>query len=139
MYKIHKRNWVFATNSDYLFAISLQPDGINLWYFELRLFDCTEFIVWYIKGPWHWSTKILRLDNFSLFQKLKSLTNICDFGQNILVILTEIVENFDILRTVLSGKNGHGWVQCLQKILGHWMYFKKVNFPFNAYNSFMVQ
>jgi len=50
-----------------------------------------------------------------LFQKLKSFTNICDFGQNIPVILTEIVENSDILRTVLSGKNGHGWVPCYKK------------------------
>ena len=38
-------NWVFETNSDFLIHISLQPDGINLLYFKLRLFDLTDFIV----------------------------------------------------------------------------------------------
>ena len=33
--------------------ITVQPDGSNLWYFKLRLFDQTEFIVWYIQGLWH--------------------------------------------------------------------------------------
>ena len=35
------RNWVFA-NSYVLIAISLQPDGVILWCFKLRLFDLTE-------------------------------------------------------------------------------------------------
>ena len=30
--------------------IFLQPDHQNVWYFKLRLFDLTEFIVWNIKG-----------------------------------------------------------------------------------------
>ena len=34
-----KVNWVLATNSDFQLAISLQPDGVNLWYFKLSLFD----------------------------------------------------------------------------------------------------
>ena len=34
-----KWNWVFATNSSFLIPISLQPYGVNLWYFKLRLFD----------------------------------------------------------------------------------------------------
>ena len=33
-----KRNWVFATNSNLLIPIYLQPDGANFWYFKLRLF-----------------------------------------------------------------------------------------------------
>ena len=33
-----KRDWVFATNSNLLIPLSLQPDGANLWYFKLRLF-----------------------------------------------------------------------------------------------------
>ena len=78
-----ERNWVFATNSDILIPISLEPndvdlwyckdigirqfafvaktqflsnskslkpDGINFWYFKLRLFDLTKFIVWNIIG-----------------------------------------------------------------------------------------
>ena len=31
-----ERNWVFAI------LISLQPDGVNLWYFKLKLFDLTS-------------------------------------------------------------------------------------------------
>ena len=34
------RNLVFATNSNFLIPISLQHDGVNLWYF--RLFDIPE-------------------------------------------------------------------------------------------------
>ena len=41
-------NWVFATNSDILIPISLQLDGVNRWYFKLRIFDLMEFIVWNI-------------------------------------------------------------------------------------------
>ena len=37
-------------------GIELEPDGVNLCYFKLRLFDLTEFIVWKIKG--HWVLKI---------------------------------------------------------------------------------
>ncbi len=43
-----QRNWVFATKSNILKPISLQPDGVNLWHFKLRLFDITEVIVWNI-------------------------------------------------------------------------------------------
>jgi len=43
-------NWVFATNLHFLTPISLQPDGVDLWYFKLRLYDLPEFIVWNIKG-----------------------------------------------------------------------------------------
>ena len=32
---LYNRNWVFATNSDFLIPISLQPDGVNLQYFKL--------------------------------------------------------------------------------------------------------
>ena len=39
-----QRNWVFATNSNFLIFISLQPDILNLWYFKLILFDLTELI-----------------------------------------------------------------------------------------------
>ena len=45
---IFERNWVFATNSNFLIPISLQSDGVNLYYFKLRLSDITEFIVWNI-------------------------------------------------------------------------------------------
>ena len=43
-----KRNWLFATTSNFLVSTSLQPVGINLWYFKLKLFDFSEFIIWNI-------------------------------------------------------------------------------------------
>ena len=49
--------------SNFFIHISLQPDGVNLCCFRLRLFDATEFIVWnnsfcfyllrYIDNPFH--------------------------------------------------------------------------------------
>jgi len=30
-----ERNWVFATNSEFLIPISLEPNVVNLWYFKL--------------------------------------------------------------------------------------------------------
>ena len=48
--QLSQRNWVFATNLHFLTSISLQPDGVLLWYFNLRLFDLTELIVLNIKG-----------------------------------------------------------------------------------------
>jgi len=45
----------FDTNSNCLIPISLQSDDndVNLWYFKLRLFGLTEFIVRNIKGLQH--------------------------------------------------------------------------------------
>ena len=37
---------VFATNSNFLIPNFLQRDGVNLWYFKLKLFD---YIVWNIQ------------------------------------------------------------------------------------------
>ena len=44
--KKKKKELVFATSSNFLISISLESDGVNLWYFKLRLIDLTEFIVW---------------------------------------------------------------------------------------------
>ena len=41
-------NWVFVTNVDFLIPIFFLPDGVNLWYFKLKFFQLTEFIVWNI-------------------------------------------------------------------------------------------
>ena len=46
--KIYKMVLLFnlvATNSNVLIPISLQPDGVDLRYFTLRLIDFTEFII----------------------------------------------------------------------------------------------
>ena len=40
-----ERNWVIATNSNFLIPISLQLDGVTLWYFIFRLFDLTDVII----------------------------------------------------------------------------------------------
>ena len=46
----YESNWGFARSTNFRIPISLQPDGIQICYFILRLFDETEFIVWNIKG-----------------------------------------------------------------------------------------
>ena len=66
-----QRNWVFVTNSVFVKPTSLQPDDVNLWYFKLTVYDLTAFIVWNIKGLRHWFATILKLENQSLWQKLK--------------------------------------------------------------------
>ena len=44
----------------------MQPDGVNLGYFKLRLYNKTGFIVLNIKGLQHWTAKIKELENLSL-------------------------------------------------------------------------
>ena len=39
---------VLATYTNIQIPTSLHPDGVNLWYFKLRLFYVTKFIVWNI-------------------------------------------------------------------------------------------
>ena len=70
--KIAYRSFVFATNSDFLIPLSLQPDDVHLWYFTLTFFDITSFIVWNIKGLRHWVAMKLGIENQSLWQKLNS-------------------------------------------------------------------
>jgi len=59
----------------FIIPISLQPEGVNLLYFKLSLFDLTEFIVWNILGIRHCVAKILGLENQRLWQKLNSFDN----------------------------------------------------------------
>ena len=40
-HKTKQKNWDFATNADILIPISLQPDGVNLWYIKFGLLDLT--------------------------------------------------------------------------------------------------
>ena len=47
------RNWVFAKNLNALIPLSLQPGGVNLWYFQHRVFDLTEYTVLNMKGLRH--------------------------------------------------------------------------------------
>ena len=71
------RNWVIATNLDFLIPISSQLDDVNLWYFKIRLCDPTEFIVWNIKGLQHWVAETKRIKNVSLLQELSSFIQNC--------------------------------------------------------------
>ena len=57
-----KRNWVFATNSEFITPISLELNVANLWYFRLTLFDLIEFIAWNIKGLQHQVYKIRKFE-----------------------------------------------------------------------------
>ena len=48
----------FAINPNFPIPIVLKPNVVNLWYFKLRLFDPTEYIIWNIKGLRYRVTKI---------------------------------------------------------------------------------
>ncbi len=66
----------FCHKLKFSYSISLQPYGVHLWYFKLRLFGLTEFIVWNVKGPRHWVARILGLENQSLWQRLNSFKHV---------------------------------------------------------------
>ena len=53
-----KRNWVFATNSDFLILISYEPNVIDLRYFKLWILLDQVILVWNIKGLHHHVAKI---------------------------------------------------------------------------------
>ena len=65
------RNWVFATNSNFLISMFLQPDGVSLWYFKLRLFENRIHSLKYLR----FTTLccIFGSENMSLWQGLNSL------------------------------------------------------------------
>ena len=46
---LKEKNWVLVSNSNFRNPISLQPHGVNLWYFKLRIFGMPKFIIWNIK------------------------------------------------------------------------------------------
>ena len=52
------RNWIFDTNFNFIFPISLPPEGVNLQYFKHRWLNLTEYAVWNIKGLRHCVAKI---------------------------------------------------------------------------------
>ena len=78
------RNWVSATNSNFLIPKSLQPNGVHTWFFKPRLssrhrlfdrvssrhrlFDPTELIVWNIWGVRHWVPQIYGLNKPKLLK-----------------------------------------------------------------------
>ena len=92
-----KKNWDFATNSNFLIHVSLQPDGVNLQYFKLSLCDIKEFIVWNIKGLRNWIAQILGWEirvcgknsvplNDNRTVRLKIYEYECYFAQNFILL-----------------------------------------------------
>jgi len=90
-----QRNWVFATNPNFLIPIYLQPNYVNLWYFKLWLFDITEVIVWNIYGLQYWVVKILGFKNQSLWQRLNSFSEQSVFMCYMIVWSYLITFNFE--------------------------------------------
>ena len=64
-----QRNWAFATNSNFLIPISMQLEGVNRCYFNFKVFDLKELIVWNFKGLRPQAAKIYGLETLSLWQK----------------------------------------------------------------------
>ena len=71
--KNEQRNWVFATNFNFLIPIFFKPNGVNLWYFKLRLFDLTEFIIWNISGLTTFDCKDIWIIKSELVAKIQLL------------------------------------------------------------------
>ena len=70
-----ERNWVFATNSDFLVTVSLEPNVADLRYFKPWILLDQIIWVWNIKGLQHRVLKILRFKYLILFQTLNSFTS----------------------------------------------------------------
>ena len=69
----------------------MKHDYVNLWYFKLKLLDLTEFIVWNIKGLWHWIVKIKGLENFVLKTQLLYNGGGGDNGEKEILIENKII------------------------------------------------
>ena len=67
-----QRNWIFATNSDFLITISLEPNVVYLKYFKLGILLDQIIWVWNIKGLQHRVLKILWFKYLILFPRLNS-------------------------------------------------------------------
>ncbi len=70
------RNWVFATNSDFLITISLKPNVVDLRYFKLWILLNQIIRVWNIKGLQQRVLKILGFKYLILLQRLNSFVGI---------------------------------------------------------------
>ena len=63
------KKWFFVTKSNFLTLISLQPYGLNHWYFKLRFFNLTEYLVWNLLDLRHLVALITRLENHEFVAK----------------------------------------------------------------------
>ena len=71
LFKKHlQSHWAFATNSDFLIPISVQPDVIDLRYFKLWLLLYQTIKILNIKGLHNLVVQVL--ENWDLLQRLNS-------------------------------------------------------------------
>ena len=71
--KKNRKELSFVTNSNCLIPVSLQSNDVNLWYFTLRLFGLTKFIVWNIKGHTTLGTKDIEIRKVEFVTKTQFL------------------------------------------------------------------
>ena len=69
VWSIVKRNWVFATNSDFLISISFEPNVVDPRYFKLWILLDQIFWAWNIKGFFTSCSKRYRGLNNLVFRK----------------------------------------------------------------------
>ena len=72
IYMHSQRNWAFATKSDFLITISLEPNVADLRYFKLWILLDQIIWVWNLKDLQHRVLKLLRFKYLILFQRLNS-------------------------------------------------------------------
>ena len=82
-----QRNWVFATNSDFLITITLEPNVADLRYFKLWILLDQIIWVWNIKGLQHRVLIILRFKYLILFQRLNSFARMKFWWHHLLVVV----------------------------------------------------
>ena len=94
-------NWVFATNSDFLITISLEPNVVDLRYFKLWILLDQIIWVWnIIKGLQHRVLKILRFKYLILLQRLNSFAIMFIMGdKKVGVTPNNVFCNFLIVKT----------------------------------------
>ena len=75
-----KRNWVVATNSDFLIPISLVPNVVDLSYFKLLILLHWLILFWIIKASYHLVANIYGFEYLRLLQRLNSF--VCYLHRN---------------------------------------------------------
>ena len=101
-----QRNWVFATNSDFLITISLEPNVVDLNYFKLWILLDQIIWVWNIKGLQHRVLKILRFKYLNLFRRLNSFL-ICNLTKLASLLILSVKSNYRSYEVTSRNSNFH--------------------------------
>ena len=94
-----QKDWVFASNSDFLIPISLQLDVVELYYIVLWILLDQIVKVWNCKGLHHqiakvYTTKLHRFKDLSLWTKLNSsITTLLQLDIFVFEIVVYFVKN----------------------------------------------